>query len=87
MLKNSISEKMPPQGVELPVAARSCWSLGDAVECCFCKFLKNSNLIPFSQNSSRALSSKLPTPLAPLPKRKGGLLLNLFFALERGPGG
>ena len=46
MLKNSISEKMSPQGAESPAADRSCLVLGDAVECYFHKSLKNSNLPP-----------------------------------------
>ena len=46
MLKNSISEKMSPQGAELLSAAMSYTVLGDAVECYFYKSLKNSNLPP-----------------------------------------
>ena len=46
MVKNSISEKMPPQGAEFPAAARSCSALGDAVVATFYKSLKNNDLSP-----------------------------------------
>ena len=46
MLKNSISEKMPPQGAESPAADRSYSVLGNAAEYYFHKSLKNSNLPP-----------------------------------------
>lgn len=87
MVKNSISKKMLPQGAEFPVVAMSCWVLGDLVEIIFHKSLKNNNLTPHPSESSRALSSKLPSPLAPLPKRKWGTASASSFRVGKGAGG
>ena len=46
MAKNSISEKMPPQGAEFLAAAKSCSALGDAVVANLYKSLKNNDLPP-----------------------------------------
>ena len=87
MVKNSISEKMPPQGAEFPAAARSYSALGDAVEAVFYKYLKNSILYLHTQDFSRVLSSKRPSPLAPLPTRKWGTAAASSCRGGKGAGG